>query len=81
MADLRRVIALSLRQWGEQGSRCASADATFAVAVIPFTPQNYHTTMEAAAGCLRFFSGGLRAHGRDGALRRPRTPQRDVPTL
>jgi hypothetical protein len=60
MVDLRRVIALALRQWGEQGSRCASAGASFAVAVIPFTRRNYHITLDAAAVRLRFFSGVLR---------------------
>jgi hypothetical protein len=60
MADLCCETARALRQWGEQGSRCASAGASFAVAVIPFTRQNYHMTMETAAGWLRFFSGCLR---------------------
>jgi hypothetical protein len=59
--ERRRATALSVRQWVEQGSRGASAGAIFAVAVIPFTRRNYHNTLEAAAGCLRFFSGGLRA--------------------
>jgi hypothetical protein len=60
IAERRRTTARALRQWGEQGSRCASAGASFAVAVVRFTRQNYHITVGAAAGCLRFFSGGLR---------------------
>jgi hypothetical protein len=33
---------------------------SFAVALIPFTRQNYHITIGAAAGDLPFFSGVLR---------------------
>jgi len=44
-----------------------STSASFAVAVVPFTPQNYHITRRAAADGLPFFSGALR-EARLGAL-------------
>ena len=57
--ERRWALARAVRQCGEQGSGVASA-VSFAVALIPFTRQNYHIRMGAAAGDLPFFSGVLR---------------------
>src|SRR6267154_4145942 len=57
--ERRRALALAVRQCGEQGAGVASTAGNFAVALIPFTRQNYHIRPNAAAGRLPFFSGVL----------------------